>query len=66
MNCETLALGLIEAAQELHIHVPIVVRMEGTQVESGKKMLIDSGLNLIVAHSFSEAAKKVVEASQWQ
>jgi succinyl-CoA synthetase beta subunit len=63
MNCEILAMGLIDAAKNLKIEVPIVVRMEGTNVEQGKKKLKDSGLNLIVSENFSEAAKKVVEAS---
>jgi succinyl-CoA synthetase beta subunit len=60
MNCETLALGIIAAAKELHVHVPLVVRMEGTNVEKGRKVLAESGLAIIIANDFAEAAKKVV------
>lgn len=62
MNCETLAAGIIMAADKQNIHVPVVVRMEGTNVEGGKKMLADSKLNIIVADSFASAAEKVVSA----
>ena len=60
MNCATLASGLIEAAQQLQVKVPLVVRMEGTNVEQGKKLLANSGLNIAIANSLSEAAEKVV------
>lgn len=62
MNCVTLAAGIIAAAGELQVNVPLVVRMEGTNVEQGKKMLIDSGLNIIIAESLADAAQKVVDA----
>lgn len=64
MNCETLAEGIISAAAELKITVPLVVRMEGTNVEQGKKMLADSGLNITIATTFKDAAEKVVKASK--
>lgn len=64
MNCATLAGGIIAAATDLDIHVPLIVRMEGTNVEKGKQMLVDSGLNIITADSLSEAAKKVVAAAK--
>lgn len=60
MNCVTLAAGIIAAAGELQVNVPLVVRMEGTNVEQGKKMLIDSGLNIVIAESLGDAAQKVV------
>lgn len=60
MNCETLASGIVSAAQEVHIHVPLVVRMEGTHVEKGKKILQESSLNIIIADTLEDAAKKVV------
>ncbi len=60
MNCVTLAAGIIVAAGELQVNVPLVVRMEGTNVEQGKKMLIDSGLNIVIAESLADAAQKVV------
>ncbi len=62
MNCVTLAAGIISAAGQLSINVPLVIRMEGTNVEKGKKMLMDSGLNITLAGDLAEAASKVVEA----
>ncbi len=64
MNCETLASGIIEAAKDLHIPVPLVVRLEGTNVDQGKKILKDSGLNIMSASDLSEAAKQVVQMAQ--
>lgn len=64
MNCAVLAAGIIHAAQELQVKVPLVVRMEGTNVEQGKKLLADSGLNIVIANGLSEAAEKVVQYSQ--
>lgn len=61
MNCATIAEGLIAAAKELHIKVPIVVRMEGTNVEKGRALLKESGLDLISVTSMGEAAKTVVK-----
>lgn len=63
MNCETLANGITSAAKELGVHVPLVVRMEGTNVEKGRAILEKSGLNITVAHTLTEAAQKVVAAS---
>lgn len=60
MNCATLASGIVAAANQLHLHVPLVVRMEGTNVEEGKKILADSKLNIVIANSLSEAAEKTV------
>lgn len=64
MNCVTLAAGIIAAASELEIKVPLVVRMEGTNVEQGKKMLKDSGLNILIAENLKQAAKMAVDASR--
>lgn len=64
MNCETLASGIISAAGELKVEVPIVVRMEGTNVEQGKKLLSASGLGITIAGSIGEAAEKVVAAAK--
>ncbi len=64
MNCVTLAEGILHAAKDLRIHVPIVVRMEGTNVKEGKKMLKESGLKLITADDLNDAAKKIVEAAR--
>lgn len=61
MNCETLALGIVEAAKELKIEVPLIIRMEGTNVDQGKKILNESNLNILVANTMEEGAKKAVE-----
>ena len=55
-----LAAGVIAAVKDLGVPVPIVIRMEGTNVEQGKQMLRDSGLNFTTADSMGEAAEKVV------
>lgn len=60
MNCATLAAGIVAAASELDIHVPLIIRMEGTNVEKGKQILKDSGLNIITVDSLEDAAKRVV------
>jgi succinyl-CoA synthetase beta subunit len=60
LRCDVLAEGVIAAVQELHVTVPVVIRMEGTNVEKGKQMLKASGLNFATADTMSEAAEKVV------
>ena len=60
LRCDVLAQGVIAAVRELGVPVPIVIRMEGTNVELGKQMLNDSGLNFTTADTMSEAAEKVV------
>jgi succinyl-CoA synthetase beta subunit len=60
LRCDVLATGVVNAARELHIAVPIVVRMEGTNVEAGKKILLDSGLNFTIAEGMKDGAEKVV------
>jgi succinyl-CoA synthetase beta subunit len=60
LRCDVLAEGVIAAVKELGVPVPIVIRMEGTNVERGKQMLRDSGLNFTTADTMSEAADKVV------
>jgi succinyl-CoA synthetase beta subunit len=60
LRCDVLAQGVIAAVKELGVPVPIVVRMEGTNVEDGKRMLLESGLNFTTADSMGEAARKVV------
>ena len=62
MRCDVLAQGVVAAARELNIHVPLVVRMQGTNVEIGKKILGDSGLAIIPAETMAEAAEKIVNA----
>ncbi len=63
MNCATIAEGVIAAAEELKITIPIVLRMEGTNVEQGKQRLADSGLPIILANDLRSAAEKVVQAA---
>ncbi|HEX7778430.1 MAG TPA: ADP-forming succinate--CoA ligase subunit beta, partial [Vicinamibacterales bacterium] len=63
LRCDVLAQGVIAAVTELGVRVPIVIRMEGTNVELGKQMLRESGLNFTTADSMGEAAEKVVALS---
>jgi succinyl-CoA synthetase beta subunit len=61
LRCDVLAQGVITAVQELGVPVPIVIRMEGTNVDEGKRLLRESGMNFTTADSMDEAAKKVVQ-----
>jgi succinyl-CoA synthetase beta subunit len=61
LRCDVLAQGVIAAVKDLSVSMPIVIRMEGTNVEEGKLMLKESGLNFTTADSMSEAASKVVQ-----
>jgi succinyl-CoA synthetase beta subunit len=61
LRCDVLAEGVVKAAKKTGISVPVVVRMEGTNVETGRKILSESGLNLITAVDLKDAAKKVAE-----
>jgi succinyl-CoA synthetase beta subunit len=60
LRCDTLANGVVAAARDLHVQVPIVVRMEGTNVERGRQILMESGLNFTVGSDMRDAAEKVV------
>ncbi|QDU78074.1 Succinyl-CoA ligase [ADP-forming] subunit beta [Bremerella volcania] len=60
MRCTTIAGALLEAYKKLDFNVPLVVRLEGTEVEEGRKMLADSGIDIIIADGLTDAAKKVV------
>ncbi len=62
LRCDTLAKGVTQAVQEVSVDVPIVVRLEGTNVEEGRKILRESGLNFTVAMGMQDGAQKVVEA----
>ena len=64
LRCDVLAQGVIAAVNALHVPVPIVIRMEGTNVEEGKRMLRESGLNFATADSMGEAAQTVVALAQ--
>ena len=61
LRCDVLASGVVEAAKKTRIKVPVVVRMEGTNVEAGRKILAESGLNLITATDLKDAAQKIAE-----
>jgi succinyl-CoA synthetase beta subunit len=62
MRCDVLAQGVVDAARELKITVPLVVRMQGTNVEQGRQILAASGLTIISADTMAEAAEKIVKA----
>jgi succinyl-CoA synthetase beta subunit len=62
MKCDVIATGVIEAAKQIGVKVPLVVRLEGTNVELGKKMLAESGLNIVSADGMADAAEKIVKA----
>ncbi|MBT7645256.1 MAG: ADP-forming succinate--CoA ligase subunit beta [Rhodospirillales bacterium] len=60
MRCDVIAEGVVSAAREVSLHVPLVVRLEGTNVELGKKILNESGLSIVSADNLDDAAKKIV------
>ena len=62
MRCDVLAQGVVDAAKEINISVPLVVRLAGTNFKEGKEILDNSGLKLISAENLDDAAKKIVEA----
>jgi len=64
MRCDVVASGVVDAAKATGIKVPVVVRLEGTNVEQGQDILRNSGLNFIVADGMKDAAEKVVEAAK--
>jgi succinyl-CoA synthetase beta subunit len=64
MKCDTIATGVVAAAREVHLKVPLVVRMKGTNEDLGRKILADSGLPIITADNMGEAAEKVVAAAK--
>jgi len=66
MRCDVIAEGIIAAAREVNLHVPLVVRLEGTNVELGKKMLASSGLAITPADNLADAAEKIVAAVKKQ
>ena len=64
MRCDVIAEGVVAAVKEVGLKVPLVVRLEGTNVEQGQKILQESGLNFTVAHGMKDAAEKVVAAAK--
>ena len=64
MKCDVIAAGVIAAVKEVHLKVPLVVRLEGTNVDLGRKILAQSGLPIISGANMGDAAQKVVAAAQ--
>jgi len=64
LRVDTLATGVVEAAKKTNIQLPVVLRLEGTNVQEGKKILQDSGLNFLIAETMKDAAEKVVAAAK--
>jgi succinyl-CoA synthetase beta subunit len=64
MKCDTIASGVVAAVKEVGLKVPLVVRLEGTNVELGRQILKDSGLNVVAATDMADGAKKIVELSK--
>lgn len=62
MRCDIIANGVVNAVKEIGIEVPVVVRLEGTNVEEGKQILRDSGLAVIPADGMKDAAEKIIAA----
>ena len=62
MRCDIIAEGVVAASKELGVAVPLVVRLEGTNVEKGKEILEASGLDIVPAENLADAAKKITDA----
>src|SRR4029077_8443838 len=62
MRCDVIAEGVVAAVKEVGLQVPLVVRLEGTNVEQGKEIICNSGLNVISADDLEDAARKIVKA----
>jgi succinyl-CoA synthetase beta subunit len=62
MRCDVIAEGVVQAVKQVGLQVPLVVRLEGTNVDAGKKIINESGLNVIAADDLGDAAKKIVKA----
>ncbi len=64
MRCDTVAQGIVEAVKQVGLKVPLVVRLEGTNVEIGRKILSDSGLRILAATDMADGARKAVEQAK--
>ncbi|MEM7070699.1 MAG: succinate--CoA ligase subunit beta, partial [Pseudomonadota bacterium] len=62
MRCDVIADGILKAVKQVGVSVPLVIRLEGTNVELGKQMIADSDLNVILAENLDDAAQKIVQA----
>ena len=63
VRCDEIAEGIVQAVREVGVKVPVVVRLEGTNVEKGRQMLAESGLSITAATDLNDAARKVVAAA---
>jgi succinyl-CoA synthetase beta subunit len=63
MRCDVVAEGVVAASKEVGVKVPVIVRLEGTNVERGKEILKSSGLNFLIADGMKDAAEKAVAAA---
>ncbi len=63
MKCDIIAEGVVSAAREMQIKVPLIVRLEGTNVDKGRQILKESGLQIIAASDMADGAKKAVKAA---
>jgi succinyl-CoA synthetase beta subunit len=64
LRCDVFAQGVLQAMANVQVTVPVVVRMEGTNVEEGRQILVESGLNFRIAEGMADAAHQVVQAIQ--
>ena len=64
MRCDVIAEGVVAAVKDVGLKVPLVVRLEGTNVEQGKKIITESGLDVVSADDLDDAAQKIVKAVQ--
>ena len=64
MRCDVLAQGVVEAAKETNLSIPLVVRLAGTNVELGKQILKKSNLKIISANNLEDAAKKIIKVTK--
>jgi succinyl-CoA synthetase beta subunit len=64
MRCDVIAQGIINAAEAVKLSTPLIVRLEGTNVEAGKKLIADSALAVIAADDLADAAQKAVKAAE--
>ena len=64
MHCDVIAKGIIEAVKEVGLDVPLVVRLEGTNVAEGRRLLAESGLDLVTADDMKDGAQKILELSR--
>ncbi|HMD13548.1 MAG TPA: succinate--CoA ligase subunit beta, partial [Bacteroidota bacterium] len=62
VRCDRVANGVVQAAKNVDVHIPVVVRLEGTNAKEAREILAHSGLNFVVAGSLQEAAEKVTQA----